>query len=415
MENLFIHSIVLKVASRCNINCSYCYMYNMGDTSYLSQPKAISTTTIDQLCLRINEHRLEHDVKVFNVYLHGGEPLLVGKKKFISIVEKLKDLENSTFKIKLSIQTNGILIDHEWCDIFIKYSITVGISLDGTKEYNDINRLDFKGNGTYDSVIKGIEICNYKLKNHPFGILTVLNTNSNPTSTYDHFKDLGILGLDFLLLDENYDQFDNLNIGKSAQWLIVVFELWIKEKDYLSIRFFEVIIRAVFGGSYHVDLLGSSTNNVLVVETNGAVEAVDVLKICGEKFTKNDLDVYKNQFNDALHNNLAKIYYNSGKYLPKKCLACPVNSVCGGGFIAHRYSSKNGFNNPSVYCEDLLRLITHIQNRVVDEIPEEIKNDTGIEKLTFEEAKQIILNELPLIEEPDYIDLLESFRKIEYA
>lgn len=414
-NNIFIHSIVLKIASRCNINCTYCYMYNMGDTSYLTQPKAISEKTIDQLCVRIKEHCEEHDVKVFNIYLHGGEPLLVGKKKFVKIIEQFKKLENDHLKIQLSIQTNGILVDEEWCDIFLKYSIIVGISLDGNKEFNDLNRLDHKGEGTYDRVVKGIDICRSKLKNHPFGILTVLNIESDPVEAYEHFKQLGILGADFLLLDQNYDHFDKNNIDKSASWLINVFDNWIQEKDYFSIRFFEVIIRSILGGAYNVDLLGSSTNNVLVIETNGGIEAVDVLKICGESFTKNSLNIFDNNFNEAFNNDLAKVYYNSGNYLPKKCLACPVNAICGGGFIAHRYSSKNGFNNPSVYCDDLLKLITYIQNKTVDEMPESLRKETGIEKLTYEEANQIIEDTLPLIPEPNYVELLESFRKKEYA
>jgi uncharacterized protein len=161
--------------------------------------------------------------------------------------------------------------------------------------------------------------------------------------------------------------------------------------------------------------LGTHENNILVLETNGGLEAVDALKSCGDSFTKNEININTHEIEEISKSKLMEVYYNSGKYLPKKCLACPVQDICGGGYLPHRYSSKNGFNNPSIYCDDLLRIITHIQNTVVEGMPKELKIETGIQKLTYENALQIIEETLPNIPEPDYIELLESFRKNEYA
>jgi len=382
----------------------------MGDSSYLQQPKIISDETMQQLCIRIKEHCQQHQLKHFNVYLHGGEPLLVGKKKFVSIVKQLRQLESEGLKLLIGVQTNGILIDEEWCDIFIDNHVHVGISLDGNREVNDSNRIDKRGRGTYDRVVKGIEVCNNKLTHHPFGVLSVLNSSTDAVATYQHFKTLGVSASDFLLLDSNHDHFQLKDTKKTGDWLINLCDHWFAEKDYFSIRLFEVIMVNLLGGEMDGDVLGTTTNNVLVIEADGSIEAVDVLKICGDSFTKNNLSVHTNNFDDAFNDELASVYYNSNSYLPKKCLACPVQSICGGGYIAHRYSSVNGFNNPSVYCDDLLRIITHIQNLLIDELPADFKSQTQIERLTYEDALHITEESLSEIPNPDYIALLESFR-----
>jgi uncharacterized protein len=70
--------LVVKVASRCNLNCTYCYMYNMGDDSYKSQPKFMTQTIVEAMLLRVKNHCIDNDLKEFLIIFHGGEPLLIG-------------------------------------------------------------------------------------------------------------------------------------------------------------------------------------------------------------------------------------------------------------------------------------------------------------------------------------------------
>lgn len=411
-------TIIIKIASRCNINCTYCYMYNLGDSSYALQPKFIDERTIASIYEEVKRHCKKNELTKFTFIFHGGEPLLMKKKEFKKMINIFNSLKLENIDVVYALQTNGILIDKEWCEIFYEFNIGVGISLDGKKEINDLSRVDKKGRGSYDDVIKGIET----LKEHfdkEFGLLSVVNIDADPVESYHHLKNCGAATVDFLLLDANFDNADAeiIDNNKNADWFIKVFDEWYNEPEETRIqyRFFEVIIHKILGGLYSIDNMGYGDNTVLVIETNGEIEAVDVLKICGESFTKTNININTNSFDDVFDNVLAEIYYNSGKYLAKKCLACPINEICGGGYLPHRYSSINGFNNPSVYCSDLLKLITHLQNRIVDSLPEKIKIETGIEKLTFEDAIEIINITLPTIKEPDYIEKLESFSKNKYA
>ena len=119
------------------------------------------------------------------------------------------------------------------------------------------------------------------------------------------------------------------------------------------------------------------------VKPNGNIEAVDSLKICKDGFTKTELNVIHHTFNKALTSDLIQKYYNAHQdnVLCDKCKKCIIKNICGGGQLAHRYYSVNGFDNPSVYCKDISMLVTHIQNKLIDDLSKTSK-EINIEKLT---------------------------------
>lgn len=405
-----IQALVVKVASRCNINCTYCYMYNHADQSYLVQPKFMSKNTVGALKDRIKNHCLKHDIRNFFVVLHGGEPLLSSVKDLTYFLETLHSLHEYGINVIFAMQTNGMLISKQHCELFNKYNVGVGISLDGDKKVNDMYRIDKKGKGTFDRVKKGIEVAKEHME-YPLGCLSVINFQSSPIELYEAYRSLGFSTINLLLLDENYDSIDQVPKLKNADWLIELFNYWydLEGDKKTSIIKFEDFINLILGAESSSESSGKGYNKLAVIETNGDIESLDVLKICGENFTKHKFNLHNNEFDDIFQSDLIDVYYNSKQFLCKKCLACPVHEVCGGGYLPHRFSSKNGFNNPSVYCDDLLMLITHIQNRIIDSLPESIVQETGIQKLTYEDALSIIDEKLPTIPEPVYAKKLEGF------
>ncbi|REC46362.1 MULTISPECIES: radical SAM protein [Chryseobacterium] len=406
-----IEALVVKVAGRCNINCTYCYMYNHADQSYKLQPKFMSKETILALKEKIKNHCHKHSLKKFFVVLHGGEPLLMNIKDITFFLQTLHSLHNDDIEILFAMQTNGMLLSKEHCELFSKYRVGIGVSLDGGKEVNDKFRIDKKGKGTFDRVKKGMDVAN-KYLDYKLGCLSVINFMSSPVELYETYRNLGFSIINLLLLDENYDSIDQVPKLKNAEWLIELFDYWYNLKDdenKVSVIKFEDYINYIFGSENGTESSGKGYNKLAVIETNGDIESLDVLKICGESFTKHKFNLHTNEFDDIFQSDLIDVYYNSKQMLPKKCLACPIHEVCGGGYLPHRYSSKNGFNNPSIYCNDLLMLITHIQNKVIDSLPEDLIKETGIQKLTYEDALKIIDEKLPTIQEPSYAKKLESF------
>ncbi|NAW51606.1 radical SAM protein [Elizabethkingia argentiflava] len=417
-NNPTCRNLVVKIASRCNLNCKYCYMYNMGDESYKLQPKLMSDMVMIQMFNKVKEHCIENNIQGFTFILHGGEPLLSGKKfveKFVHCAKNI--LSPKSINVRFSLQTNGLLLDESWCHLLSKLGITIGISIDGLKEDNDANRIDHSGRGSYDRIIKAIKISHKS--NIDVGVLSVININSNPIQIYNHFKEIGIKSVDFLIPEATYQSLPAKPIKgqyvKSktpyADWLIDLFDIWINDENRLNIRRFNQYIHSIMGGDINGDEMGNLHNEVLVVETNGTFEAVDALKVCGESFTKTNTTVMQSSISDALKTDLAEQYYYSHFNLPKKCIVCPINETCGGGYIPHRYNIENGFNNPSVYCNDLLKLIIHIQNKIVEFLPAPLRGENGINKLSYNDAIHIIEKKLLNAVDPNYSYKLENFRR----
>jgi uncharacterized protein len=409
------NNAIVKIASRCNLNCTYCYMYNLGDDTWKRQPKFMSASTVVYLGQRIKEHCVKYKKDYFNIIFHGGEPLLATKDFFVQFIQKINQIvKPSGININYVLQTNGTLLSEAWCKLFDELNIVVGISIDGLKEDNDLHRIYHSGKGSYDDIIKGLKVlqnsAHYK---HKPGVLSVINISADSVKTYQHFKSLGVNNMDFLFPDANHatppfrGNYDSETAY--ADWLIPMFDVWFDEKSSskIVIRIFRQIMQLILGDKVTFEIIGSEYNDAIVVDTDGSLEATDTLRICGNGFTKEGSNVSSHSFDQALETPLARMYINAHKMLSDQCTLCPINQVCGGGSIQNRYSAENGFNNPSVYCKDLIKLITHIQNRIVNALPDGFRHEMDI--MTYDDVLQILDENQALAVKNEHRMFLASF------
>ncbi len=201
--------VILKVAERCNINCTYCYFFNGADDSFRFHPPSISKATITNVAEFLSQGAIDQKLENIQIDFHGGEPMLLGKKRFSQICTYLQSSVGTVTKLTLCMQTNATLIDSEWVDLFEQHQIHVGVSLDGPAEYHDAERIDFRGKGTYDRVIRGIRLLQEAQKRiGEVGVLCVINPRHSAGRIYRHFvDDLHINGMDFLLPDITHTNF----------------------------------------------------------------------------------------------------------------------------------------------------------------------------------------------------------------
>ena len=198
---MFLDTVLVKVVSNCNLNCSYCYVYNSEDTSYKEQPNNMTFETIELVSNSLIQQSKQQDIG-FAIVIHGGEPLLLGIEKMKLLLSQLrKELTKNKFPI--AIQTNGILINDDYIDLFLKYNATISVSIDGNQSINDLSRLDHKNNSSYLKVIQGIEKLQNSNSNIFSGTLSVIHPQTNPQEIYNFFKNLNVSSANFLMHDGN--------------------------------------------------------------------------------------------------------------------------------------------------------------------------------------------------------------------
>lgn len=383
-----INTFVIKAASRCNLNCSYCYIYNLGDSTYKAQPKFMSRETVDFFILKVRNYVKEYGLNSIFIVFHGGEPMLWPQQSFVYFVDSISKILPDV-KVTKVIQTNGTLLDDDWCRLFRELEIQISISIDGPKEFHNEFRKYYNGSSSFGDVMKGFKVRNQYGEG---GMIAVVNPQISPSDFYTLVKQTSSKVVTLLLPDENHDTNECTDsmyqLGGYAEWMISLYEIW-KQDDSSRprINMFSLIISNIIGGNPYDDQIGSGDCNAICIETDGSIEVIDTLRTCKNGFTKNSLNVEFNEINEIETEPLFELYKGShNKYLPQVCKACKINSVCGGGYIIHRFSTANGFDNPSIYCKDLMKLIIHIQNDVIDMLPREVISREELIKISISEC-----------------------------
>ena len=373
--NVFpITDYVIKIVSRCNLNCTYCYEYNMGDQTWRTMPHFMSGNILSLTAARIYEHCKTHDLNEISVGLHGGEPLLYGKSRMHDLLTCFSRALQG-MKIHWGVQTNGLLLDEEWIRLFAEYNLQVGVSLDGPAQVNDRHRVDRKGVGSHSRVVENLLHLRSAEGQRIFaGCLTVIDLDSDPLEVFHHLLTLKPKVIDFLFPHANWDNIpaakrqDPFAMTPFADWLIPIFDDWFEHfSDRVEIRVFEEIIEHLAGGPGSLESLGIQPVSLICVAPNGDIEAVDTLKsIPGQQVL--GLNLAKHSFDDVLGHPKYIMRQMGARSLADKCRRCPLVETCGGGYLPHRWSKDNDFRNPSVYCSDLMKLILHIRERVTNQL-----------------------------------------------
>lgn len=352
---------VKPVGAACNLRCSYCYYLDKADLCGYRGSLKMSDEILERYIKQHIEASSE-DTVFFS--WHGGEPLLAGidfYRKAVSFQQKF--LPSGRYALN-GIQTNGTLLDDEWCSFLKSESFIIGISIDGPPDLHNMHRITQAGEPTSEKVLKGFELLKkYKITSE---ILCVVNSGNSlhPLEVYNFFRQLGAEYISFLPLVER-DTSKASGVSDSSvkpeefgSFLSVIFDEWIgHDIGKIKIQIFEEALRPAFNQEHTLCIFKVDCGGVPVIEHNGDFYACDHY-VDREHLSGNVNEV---PLAELLTSQSQKAFGKSkSDTLPRYCLDCDVLEMCNGECPKNRFiTTPDGEPGLNYLCKGYKQFFTH--------------------------------------------------------
>ncbi len=326
-----LNFLIKPASGSCNIRCRYCFYYDIGENRDVASYGVMSQETLEILIRKA----LETAEGSCSFGFQGGEPTLAGLPFFRKAVEFQKKYARPGLRISNAIQTNGMAIDREWAEFLAENHFLVGLSMDGTKEIHDANRVGVKGEGTFNRVLRTAQLLTAKQVD--FNILTVVTRQSAPHigKIYSFFRRSGLRWLQFIpcldpLGEKRGSNPYSLTPEVYAKFLKDLFDLWYRDitaGEFIYIRYFENLVGMVMG--YPPESCGLSGRCVIqnVVEADGSVYPCDFYALDEWKLG----NIRTDSISDMMNSETARKFLQVPLEIPGECKTCEFYGICRGG------------------------------------------------------------------------------------
>ena len=343
-----ITSLLIKPASAvCNLDCEYCFYLDREADPYTALPgRRMTVETLERLVDTYLFYSYPNSVLAFQ----GGEPTLAGLQFFEKLVEFEQRYGRNNQSVSNALQTNAVLIDKNWCDLFRQFNWLLGVSLDGPEEINDLYRFNKERRGTFKRVMQSVELL--KINKVEFNILCVLSTANveKPKELYRFYRSLGIDNIQFIPLAE-FDGLGNrlpftITAEQYGRFMVEMFDVWWPERRKVRIRCFDNIAEAVAGQKPGTCTMHETCDSYVVVEFNGDVYPCDFFVEGGWKLGNVNDDSWgeiarrSKRFNFAGKKTIAH----------PECQVCEWQSLCHGGCPKFRHGPRKRFEDLDYFC-----------------------------------------------------------------
>jgi uncharacterized protein len=349
------------VGPACNLSCTYCYYLKNETPKKEEIPLIMSDAILGEYIKQHIEATTGNDV-FFS--WHGGEPTLAG----IDFYKKVVDLQNhynmNGKTILNGIQTNGTLLNDEWCRFLSENKFIVGISLDGPAEVHDLYRKTANLHPTHSKTLNGYQLL--KKWNIPNEILCVVNAvNVNyPAEVYGYLKNIGARYITFLPLVERDDYSGNSVTDRSVlpdkfgAFLCTIFDEWVSNDiGIIKIQIFEEATRIAFGQDHTLCIFRETCGGVPVVERNGDFYSCDHY-VSHSYLVGNILEKSLGELLDSPEQK--QFEQDKLASLPGYCLKCNVRNMCNGECPKNRFMlSPDGEKGINYLCEGYKKFFNH--------------------------------------------------------
>jgi uncharacterized protein len=374
MENFLpprIHVLTKPTGAICNLDCSYCFFLDKEElypNSNFRMSDEILETYIRQL---IESHKTPE----VTVAWQGGEPTLMGLDFFKKAIAYQEKYRRPGMTFENTLQTNGTLLNDEWCEFFKANNYLIGLSLDGPRELHDANRVDKVGRPTFDRVMKGLRL----LQKHgvEYNILTTVNrVNSQyPLEVYRFLRDeVKTSWIQFIPVVERINEDGKTLYQKGTQvsensvlpeqfgtFLTTIFDEWVRrDVGKIFVQTFEAAVRSWLGLPTGMCFFSSTCGSGVALEHNGDLYSCD-------HFVEPDY-----LLGNIQETSMAELVGSSRQFqfgqdklttLPRYCQQCEVRFACHGECPKHRFTdTPDGEPGLNYLCAGYKTFFTHIDN-----------------------------------------------------
>jgi len=352
---------VKPAGAACNLACPYCYYL---EKEHLFPGGESFRMPDDILEEYIVQHIQASSGPVIAFSWHGGEPTVLGLDTFRRIVALQRKHLPSNRRIANGLQTNGILLDEEWCRFLAEEGFAVGLSLDGPREMHDRYRLTRGGQPTHGQAMRGYE----RLRKHGIvcDVLCVVHAHNaaDPLRVYRFFEGIEARHLSFLPLVErrprNAGSVSDRTVPADAWgvFLCSVFDEWmLRDIGRIQVQIFEEAVRTAFGQEHSLCIFRPVCGDVPVVEHNGDFFSCDHFVDSGHRIGN-----IRETPLAALLESPAQRAFGRAKLdaLPRYCRDCGVRDMCNGACPKDRFLwTPDGETGLNYLCAGYKRFFTH--------------------------------------------------------
>lgn len=332
-------SVMLKPSSSaCNLKCEYCFYSSLASNRDEAFKGMMSLETAENVIKKALDFADGTDV--FFTF-QGGEPLLSGIDFFKSFVESKNSFNTKNSKVSICIQTNGTLIDDEWCRFFKDNNILVGVSLDGDEELNSMRKYP-DGKNSFNDIVRGIKLL--KKYNVTFNVLSVLTSNSvkNFRRGYRFFKGLDLHYLQFIpCLDEFGENSKySMSIEDYEGYLNSAYKIYYNDNmrgNLMSIRQFDNYALLASGKPAEQCGMNGPCSTQFVVEGDGSVYPCDFY--CTDEWLLGNIN--NGSFEDLYNSKQCVDFMKESFKIDDSCKTCDYFQLCRGGGCKRNRENAN--------------------------------------------------------------------------